>query len=212
MVQKSYKRVHYYMQIRIITNMVQRKLPRFTYNSVRSGNNVVTVMLFKFLAMVFQSDCKQLHSSEAETSTLYSLCYVTIAWTKPYSCAFTALGILDNLFLMSAFSLNLGNGCTINLLCLLLVPSLSPKFWSLEFWSPRPKFSLENMVRPLQNRYAGKFVSVKHSYQSICVRRLFIPCTDKLTMVQVDQFSRIWSLGPKFSLDQNFHHKSPKSY
>ena len=130
---------------------------------------------------------------------------MTIAWTKPYSCAFTALGILDNLFLMSAFSLNLGKGCTINLLCLLLVPSLSPKFWSLEFWSPRPKFSLENMVRPLQNRYAGKFVSVKHSYQSICVRRLFIPCTDKLTMVQVDQFSRIWSLGPKFSLDQNFH-------
>ena len=48
-VQNRYKNVRYRIQLQIITNTVQRKLPRFTYNSARYGNNAVTAALFKFL-------------------------------------------------------------------------------------------------------------------------------------------------------------------
>ena len=41
-VQNRFKNIRYYIQLRIITNTVQCKLPRFTYNSVHYGNNAVT--------------------------------------------------------------------------------------------------------------------------------------------------------------------------
>ena len=50
-IQNRYINVHYYIQLQIITNTVQRKLTHFTYNSVRYGNNDVTAVLFKLLAM-----------------------------------------------------------------------------------------------------------------------------------------------------------------
>ena len=62
-VQNRYKNVRYHIQLRIIVNTVQRKLPRFTYNSVRYGNNAVSAALFKFLAMkeqVLHRACDQI--------------------------------------------------------------------------------------------------------------------------------------------------------
>ena len=55
MVQKRYKNMYYYIQLRLITNMVQRKLPLFTYNSVRYGNNAVTAAQIQIYGTVMVS-------------------------------------------------------------------------------------------------------------------------------------------------------------
>ena len=99
-------------------------------------------------------------SSEAETSTLYSLCYVTIARTKPYSCA---LGILDNLFcILIKFRKKLHYKFTMSVACAKSVIEILV----FGILVPQTKVSLENTVHPLKNWFRLKTSILAHLFSS----------------------------------------------